>query len=398
MKTTKGNSQLFLEGFLGLFNTFGPFVMDMYLSSFPQIVDYYHTVPSLVQLSLATCTIGLAIGQFLFGIVSDRFGRRVPLLLSLLLFLSVTAVCVVSPSIELFVGMRFFQGLAAAGGVVISRSVAADCYSGSALARMYGIIGMINGISTILAPMIGGFVAGAWGWRAIFVTLFGIAVVMLLGTLHLRESQPKENRISLNPMALLHDTEGILRNQKYAVPTMQYGFIMALIFVNLASGPFIMDDYGLSTEAISLTFGVNAIPFIIAAGLIPRFTDLHKLVRFSNVGMAMASLVLSVILLTHFPFIAYEMALFTLYLFIGFMCSATTALAMDAERTKAGIASAFLGATGYVAGAVVSPIVGLGDVFSTSALLFVGLAFSNWILSCCFSQRHIRSRHNDNVK
>lgn len=370
-----------MEGFLGLLSTFGPFVMDMYLASLPQIAEFYHAVPSLVQMSLATCTIGLAAGQFVFGIVSDRFGRRTPLLLSLLLFLAVTIGCILSPSIELFVCMRFLQGLAAAGAVVISRSIAADCYSGSALARMFGIIGMINGVSTVISPMLGGFVIGAYGWKAVFFTLLIIGFVMLVGTLRLHESLPRQNRTGLSLTALSGHIRGILQNGHYIVPTMQYGFIMALIFVNLASGPFIMDGFGFSAEQISLTFGINAIALGIAAGITPRFKDMRKAVGYFNIGMVIASIALAAVLLLRLHFMAYEAAVFLLYLFIGAMCTATTTLAMDAERENAGIASAFFGATGYVAGGIVSPIVGIGNISATSAVLFVGLALGNWVLS-----------------
>ena len=97
----KANNRIFLEGFLGVLSAFGPFVMDMYISAFPQIMSFYQSVPSVVQLSLTTCTIGLALGQLLFGTVSDRFGRRLPLLLSLGIYLVATLGCIVSPSIWL---------------------------------------------------------------------------------------------------------------------------------------------------------------------------------------------------------------------------------------------------------------------------------------------------------
>ena len=162
---------------------------------------------------------------------------------------------------------------------------------------------------------------------------------------------------------------------------MQYGFIMALIFVNLASGPFIMDGFGFSAEQISLTFGINAIALGIAPGITPRFKDMRKAVGYFNIGMVIASIALAAVLLLRLHFMAYEAAVFLLYLFIGAMCTATTTLAMDAERENAGIASAFFGATGYVAGGIVSPIVGIGNISATSAVLFVGLALGNWVLS-----------------
>ena len=345
----KANNRIFLEGFLGVLSAFGPFVMDMYISAFPQIMSFYQSVPSVVQLSLTTCTIGLALGQLLFGTVSDRFGRRLPLLLSLGIYLVATLGCIVSPSIWLFVAMRFFQGLAAAGAVVISRSIAADCYSGSELARMYGIIGMINGVSTVLAPVFGGLVIEAFDWKAVFVALFGIGIVMSMGGVVMQESLPVANRISLKPTALLDDIKRIVVNKVYVNATVQYGLVMAIIFVNLASCPFIMSNYGLSAEQTSIVFGINSIALAISSGVASRFKEMRVVMRYA--------------------------------MFVGAVCTGSTTVAMDAERENAGIASAFFGAMGYLGGGIASPLVGVGNIFISSSVIFVVLTVLSLALS-----------------
>ena len=375
------NNRLFLEGFLGLLSAFGPFVMDMYVSAFPQIMSFYDTVPSLVQLSLTACTIGLALGQLLFGTISDSYGRRVPLLLSLVLYLVATLGCVIVPSVGLFICMRFFQGLAAAGGVVISRSIAADCYSGSGLARMYGIIGMINGVSTVLAPVFGGLVIEYFGWKAVFGALLLIGVAMVMGTVWLQESLPAPNRVRLNPVALLDGLKKITANRLYVGSVAQYGLVMAIIFVNLASCPFIMDTYGLSAEQISLVFAINSIALAISSGVASRFGNIRAVIRFAGAGMTIASVILAVALIFNLGFVAYEGALFLMYLFVGAVCTGSTTLAMDAERENAGLASAFFGAVGYVAGGLASPLVGAGNIFVTSSVLFVVFTSTSWLLS-----------------
>lgn len=133
--------------------------MDMYLASFPEIATFYSTEPAMVQLSLTACTIGLALGQLVLGPISDALGRKRPLLISLFLYTLASLICMESPSIGIFITIRFLQGLAAAGGGVLSRSIAADRYTGTELAKMYGIIGMINGVSTSLALSSGRAVA-----------------------------------------------------------------------------------------------------------------------------------------------------------------------------------------------------------------------------------------------
>ena len=375
------NNRLFLEGFLGLLSAFGPFVMDMYVSAFPQIMSFYDTVPSLVQLSLTACTIGLALGQLLFGTISDSYGRRVPLLLSLVLYLVATLGCVIVPSVGLFICMRFFQGLAAAGGVVISRSIAADCYSGSGLARMYGIIGMINGVSTVLAPVFGGLVIEYFGWKAVFGALLLIGVAMVMGTVWLQESLPAPNRVRLNPVALLDGLKKITANRLYVGSVAQYGLVMAIIFVNLASCPFIMDTYGLSAEQISLVFAINSIALAISSGVASRFGNIRAVIRFAGAGMTIASVILAVALIFNLGFVDYDGEWFLMYLFVGAVCTGSTTLAMDAERENAGLASAFFGAVGYVAGGLASPLVGAGNIFITSSVLFVVLTSTSWLLS-----------------
>ncbi len=366
---------------LGLLSAFGPFVMDMYLSAFPLIANYYNSSPSMVQLSLAACTVGLALGQFVFGAVSDSYGRKMPLLLSLVLYVVTSVGCIISPTIWIFIVMRFFQGFAAAGGVVISRSIAADCYSGSALAKIFGIIGMINGVSTVVAPMFGGFVIEAFGWESVFRLLMAIGLVMFIGSVCFRESLPKGSRIKLNPSALVAGIKKVCSNRQYVSATVQYGFVMALIFVNLASGPFIMAGYGMSAEQISMVFGVNAIALAIAAGVSSRFGDMGKVMRMSNVGIVIFSIFLAATLVFNMSFWLYEAAVFCLYLFVGAMCTSSTTLAMDSERENAGIASAFFGVVGYVAGGITSPIVGIGSMYTTAAILFTVLA----VVACVFS-------------
>ena len=148
--TDRQNSRRFLLLFLGVLSAFGPFIMDMYLPTLPAMADFFQTSSSMVQLGLTTSMIGLAAGQLIFGPLSDKYGRRSPLLLAMILFLLATLGCIFSHTISLFVLSRFLQGIAGAGGVVISRSIATDEYSGHQLAGMLAIIGGINGIATVV--------------------------------------------------------------------------------------------------------------------------------------------------------------------------------------------------------------------------------------------------------
>lgn len=189
----KENSKIFLLVLLGMLSAFGPFVTDMYLPSLPAMGDYFDTTSSMVQLGLTTSMVGLAVGQVFFGPLSDRYGRRMPLLVAMWLFLVSTVFCLFAQDIQQFVVFRLVQGVAGAGGIVISRSVATDKYSGKDLAKMLAVIGAINGVAPVVAPIIGGVFTEAIGWQGIFGILLVLGMVLLVGCYRFRESLPKEN-------------------------------------------------------------------------------------------------------------------------------------------------------------------------------------------------------------
>ena len=184
------NSRVFILIFLGMLTAFGPFVTDMYLPTFPEMADFFHTSSSMVQLGLTASMIGLAAGQLFFGPLSDKCGRRPLLIAGMFLFLVSTLGCVYSQTALQFVGWRLVQGIAGASGIVISRSIAADKYAGRELAKMLGIIGAINGVAPVAAPMGGGMLAESIGWQGIFWCLFCIGILLLAGSFHLTESLP----------------------------------------------------------------------------------------------------------------------------------------------------------------------------------------------------------------
>ena len=147
IQSKNGNSKFFLLTLLGMLTAFGPFVTDMYLPSQPSMREYFKTTSSLVQLGLTASMIGLVAGQIFFGSLSDKYGRRSPMLAAMYLFIISTIGCIFAPTIERFVILRLLQGITGAGGIVISRSVATDMFTGKELAKTLAIIGAINGLS-----------------------------------------------------------------------------------------------------------------------------------------------------------------------------------------------------------------------------------------------------------
>ncbi len=370
--THKHNSRLFLLCFLGILSAFGPFVMDMYLPTLPSMVDYFHTSSSMVQLGLTGSMVGLALGQLLFGPLSDRYGRRTPLLVAMLLFLASTVGCIYADNIFQFVVLRFFQGVAGAGGVVISRSIATDEYSGHQLAGVLAVIGGINGIATVAAPIGGGMLAHLSGWQGIFWFLFAVGLLLLLGNVRFCESLPVARRHQMGWKDFMFRFKDVLGNRRYLCYILQYGFTLAVLFVNIASAPFIMQQhYGLSPVFFSFCFGLNSVAMILASAVSVKLPSMERALYLGSRGMLVVSILLFLALSYRCAFWLYELLVFALLSMVGMAFTASSTLAMDCERQNAGVASALLGAVGFAFGGLVSPLVGIGSLMISAGLLFV---------------------------
>ena len=370
----RNNSQLFTLIFLGMLTAFGPFVTDMYLPTLPAMTGFFHTTSSQVQLGLTASMIGLATGQLFFGPFSDKYGRRFPLIVAMCLFLLSTLGCIYSDTIMQFVGWRLVQGMAGAGGIVISRSIAADKYSGRELAKMLAIIGAINGVAPVAAPIAGGSMAGSVGWHGIFWVLFGLGILLLSGSVHFSESLPSVRRQNTRWTDVYRSFLVVLQNRRYVCYILQFGFAQGVLFANIASAPFIMQrHYGFSPLMFSICFGINAIAIVISAASAVRFAHSEQALYRGSVGMVVASFFLCVALCADCSFWIYEVLLLGLLSMLGLTFTASNTLAMDSERENAGVASALLGALGFAFGGVVSPLVGLGNIMiSTGVTFFVG--------------------------
>jgi DHA1 family bicyclomycin/chloramphenicol resistance-like MFS transporter len=181
---------------LGLLTMFGPLSLDLYLPALPQLADDLNASASAAQLSITTCLVGLAVGQLVAGPLSDRLGRKRPLMVGLLAYLLASVACALAPSAAVLVVLRLVQGLAGAAGIVISRAIARDLYSGRALMIFFSRLLLIAGLAPVVAPILGGQLSTIMSWRGIFGVLAGFGAVLLLaGWLGLKETLPPERRI-----------------------------------------------------------------------------------------------------------------------------------------------------------------------------------------------------------
>lgn len=377
----KDNSKVFLLILLGMLTAFGPFVTDMYLPSLPAMGNYFSTTSSMVQLGLTTSMIGLAVGQIFFGPLSDRYGRRLPLLVAMWLFIFSTVFCLFAQNIQQFVAFRLVQGVAGAGGIVIARSIATDKYSGKELAKMLAVIGAINGVAPVIAPIIGGVFTEIIGWQGIFCILLGLGVVLLAGCYRFRESLTKGHRLMSKWSDTFRSFKVVLQDRQYVFYVLQMAFAQGVLFSYIASSPFIVQQhFSYSALGFSLCFAVNAVAMGVAAALSVKFRRPVSCTLAGCIGMLIAAVGECMALMSGCSFWVYELLLLALLFMMGLTFTSTTALAMECQRDNAGTASALLGAVCFAFGGIVSPLVGIGDILASSGIIFVICAFCSL---CC---------------
>lgn len=375
-KENMQNSKTFLLIVLGILAAFGPFVTDMYLPGLPFMTSYFKTTASMVQLGITTAMLGLAFGQIIVGPLSDKYGRRTPLLLSLWLFFFATIGCIFSWNVEVFIVFRFIQGIAGAGGIVISRSVATDCYSGKELAKAFAMISAVNGLAPIIAPIVGGVMLKFTSWQGIFFALLLLGIVLLLLCYRLKESLPRENRIVTSAFSSFRTFLPLLVKRKFMGYVWVQSLILGVIFAYISSSPFILQEhYQLSPLLYSFCFAGNAIALIMGTTWASYFRSMQKGIWIGAGGSSLLSVITALTLWYEMPILYFETALFFTLIFSGLVLPTSTTLALDAERQKAGTASAVLGAAGFLVGGIVSPLVGLGNILHSTAIVMIICSF-----------------------
>ena len=369
-KKMKKKTGVFIPATLGMLTAFGPFVTDFYLPTLPEMTEFFHTSPALTSLSLTTGMIGLAIGQVFIGPLTDKYGRKHILVASMLMFAIASVLCILAPNIYLFNFARIFQGLAGAGGIVISKSMATDMFAGKELADFMAVLGSINGIAPVCAPVIGGVMSGFTTWQGVFCLLLGIGIILMVCSSRLPETLPAGKRIDKNIMQVYANLFRVFRNPLFTMSTLSAVACFFTFFAYIASSPFILQNiYGLTPLQFSLCFALNAFMIGIGAAVVPLFRRPRTALKCGAVDFVIAAAGLAFCLLAHMP-LAMVMG-FYVYLMtsFGLMQPGLTATALDSERNNAGAASAIFGAAGFVAGAVSSPLVAMGNIETTSSCI-----------------------------
>lgn len=379
---TSGGRYAFLVLFLVLMSALGSFVNDMFTPSLPAMCRFFHTTIPTVQLGLTAGMVGLALGQFILGPVSDHVGRKPVLVVSVSLFIVAAVVSVFSPTINFFICCRLFQGIGASGGYFLARTMPADLYSGRALARLMGLIGAINGIAPASAPVLGGITSDAFGWKGVFVVLAGFALIILLLSPFVRESLPEERRTQVSVWKSFGGYRDLLRNRRFMIHVSFKGLALGVLFAYISAAPFILQNhYGLSQTSYGLVIGFNSLFVVSGAMLSLRFHPLKKAAYTGSIILAGGIVAQAVSLWLVHSIYVYEACMCVMLFGLGLIFSTTNSLAMNEGRVRAGEASSILGISGYVVGAVVAPLVGVGNVLHSTAIVFLCLGAAVMIFS-----------------
>ncbi len=364
----------FLVMFLVVLSALGSFVNDMYTPALPAMCRFFGCSVPMGQMGLTMGMIGLAVGQLILGPMSDHYGRKPVLIGAMAMFIAAAIVSVFSPTIEFFVICRLFQGIGASGGYFLARTIPADVYSGRSLARLMAVVGAINGIAPASAPVLGGVTADAYGWKGVFVVLAAFALVILAISPFMAESLDKSRRTVGSWWKSMSGYGRLLHNRAFMVHICFKGSALGLLFAYISSSPFILQThYGLSQTAYGFVIGFNAL-FVAAGSMIAlKFNPLKRAARTGALilvagvtGEAFA------LYLIHNIWI-YELFMIIILFALGMIFSTANTLAMNEGRQQAGEASSLLGTAGYVVGAIVSPLVGMGDIMHSTAIVYVAV-------------------------
>lgn len=364
---------------LGMLSAFGPISLDLYLPSLPRIATDLSTSDAAVQLTLSGSLAGLAVGQLVVGPLSDRIGRRRPLLAGLIGFAVLSVVCALAPTIEALIAARIAQGLCGAAGLVIARAVVRDAFPDARIAQVFSVLMLINGLAPVLAPLIGGGLLHLMPWRGLFwiLAVIGLAIGALTA-LALPETLPPRQRHSGGLTAAVAAVREVSRDRLFLTATAILTLASAALFVYISLSSFVLQtSFGLSASQFSAVFAVNSIGIMVGG----RISSL-ALRRFGSVGvlgaglgvMTVATLVLLAAAGTGLGLATLLPPLFVAIAMVGLVLPNATALALVRHHRSAGTASALLGSLQYLVGAVAGPVASVGGASTIAMAVGMSLA------------------------
>lgn len=374
---------------LGALEAFGPLSMDLYMPTLPHLAESLQTTDTLSQATMSVCMIGLGLGQLIAGPLSDRYGRRRPLLIGVALFTVLSLACGFAPTIELLLLARLLQGLAGSAGVVIALAVARDMFSGVELSRMLSLLALVGSSAPILAPVIGGQLAHFMDWRGIFGVLALIGgLIFVLTASSLRETHPHAVRTAVGIGTTVRQFALLFRDNLFVMLLVTSAASGIGFFTYLSMSSFVLQNQlGLTPQLFSFVFAANAVSnmagaqinrmCVVKLGPFRMYLLGHGLTLAAATGLCISAWFSAP------PYVV--LLLLATYLMTGAMISPnTTTLAMHRHRERAGTAAALFGMASFVVGPVVAPLAALhgattqamGAMIAAAVCLAAVLAFT----------------------
>ncbi|MGB8137134.1 MAG: multidrug effflux MFS transporter, partial [Pseudolabrys sp.] len=261
-----------LTALLAGLSAVGPLTTDMYLPSLPDIARQLGASSAQVQLTISAYLVGFAAGQIIYGPVSDRHGRKPVLIGAIALYCAASLACALSTSIEMLIVARAFQALGGSGGIVLTRAIVRDIYSGAHAGRELSVIGSVMALAPVLAPILGGLIQTAFGWRVTFLALVGagfagaaVVWVLLPETLNNRAAEP----VSLPSMLRSYRIVG--RNPAYLAYLSITSASYAGLFAWISGSAFVLQDlYGLAPFDFGVAFALGSVGYMIGSAIAAR--------------------------------------------------------------------------------------------------------------------------------
>ncbi|MGP3641629.1 multidrug effflux MFS transporter [Lentilactobacillus hilgardii] len=365
MATTPSlGKRIWLVFILGTISATGPLSIDLYLPALPEMTRDLQTHASLIQLSLSACLLGLAIGQLISGPLSDKYGRKGPLIVGFLSFGMVSFLIASSHSVYLLIGLRFIQGLAGASGQVLSRAIASDLFSGPLLTKFYSMLSAVNGIFPVISPIIGGYIIKYVEWQGVFILLaligFIVSIAIWMG---IKETLPFASRISGSPINSIIEMFSLLKNTKFVKLVIASGLVYGGLFSYISASSFVFQNYfHMNVANFGFLYAMNGIGIAIGSaipGLLATRISESQQIRFvlGSTFMTALALISSWFLLNNLLTVTILVLLMVFQ--FGMLFTLTTSVIMNLSLKNSGGISALLGLSQNAIGGIMSPIVGV---------------------------------------
>ncbi|CAL9338584.1 Bicyclomycin resistance protein [Nocardiopsis dassonvillei] len=366
---------------LGALSAVGPLATDLYLPALPNIAADLGTSESAVKFTLTSVMAGMALGQLVVGPLSDRWGRRAPLLIGIAVFTATTVAIAFSPTVEVFSVLRFLQGLSAAAGLVVSRAIVSDVYDGEAAAVFFSRLVLLSGLAPMLGPILGGQLLLLGPWPVLFGALGAVGLLTTaLVWWALPESLPRERRTAVDPRGQLRVFGALLRDARFLLPTLTLALGFGMSFTYISAFSFVShNELGADAQRFALVFAVTTLGMILGNqvnAVLVRHVEIHRRLLLGLAGSIVSVGALAVLDASGAAsLVSVTAALFAMMLFTGLVSPNATALALaHLPADRAGSGSALLGTLQFGLGSAVAALAGLGGAVTLSGMTAVMLA------------------------